>query len=352
MENAKKLTPGKIIGIIIGIVAAATVALLVTVLLSLHLFTPLVFHDFFGNAKAEYVIPGLYEGVVPQGYAYVEDKDVYLQCGYMKDGVSASRIYITNAANTKDTCFVELYTADGNPYTGHTGGITSGAGLVWLANDGEGDDNCVWVLSLADLMAAKDSGKITLETKFHSESRAACCFVDDEYLWVGEFNDGEKYVTDADHKFEVSGGENYALVCAYPLDTDSKYGVAFTEAEGKEIFTPALALSVTNLVQGFTATDDGFVLSTSYGLNLSHLYFHKDVTADAPDGTLQVNGADVPVYFLDNESLTDDVVMPPMSEEIFVKDGRLYVLFESACQKYIFGNLIRGRHTYSYELGE
>jgi hypothetical protein len=65
---------------------------------------------------------------------------------------------------------------------------------------------------------------------------------------------------------------------------------------------------------------------------------------------MTVNGASVPVYYLDSESLTDDITLPPMSEEIFVKDGRLYVLLESACKKYIFGNLIRGRHVYSYGL--
>lgn len=350
MENVKKLSGGKRVAAIIGIVAAAIVVLLLAVLLSLHLFTPVVFHDFFGNAKAEYVIPGLYEGLVPQGYAYAEEQDVYLQCGYMKDGESASRIYVTNAKDTKDTYYVELYTADGKPYTGHTGGITTGLGFVWLANDGEGDDNCVWVMSLADILAAKEGDRITLETKFHSESRAACCFVDDKYLWVGEFNDGEKYITDPGHKFEVSGGENYALVCAYPLDADSKYGIAYEELDGGKVFTPALALSVTNLVQGFTATDDGFVLSTSYGLNLSHLYFHKNELKDAPDAVIKVNQKDVPIYYLDSDSLTDDVVMPPMSEEIFVKGDRLFVLFESACQKYIFGNLIRGTHIYSYEL--
>jgi hypothetical protein len=268
----------------------------------------------------------------------------------MADGVSASRIYVTNAKDTKDTRFVELYTSDGTPYTGHTGGITEAGGFVWLANDGEGEDNCVWVISLDEILSPENNGRITLVTRFHSETRAACCFADDQYLWVGEFNDGEKYVTDASHKFAVNGGENFALVCAYPLDTSSVYGVAFTEADGQAVFTPALALSVTNLVQGFTRTPEGFALSTSYGLGISHIYFHKDVTKGEADSSIAINGADVPVYFLDSESLTDDLSLPPMSEEIFVKDGRLYVLLESACKKYIFGNLIRGRHVYSYEL--
>ena len=350
MGNRKNLTMGQKIAKWVGIVVGGLVALVAVVALCLHLFTPVVFRDFFGNADKEYLIPGLGDGLVPQGYAYVPEQEVYLQCGYMTDGESASRIYVTDAKNPKDSRYIELVTADGAPYTGHTGGITAAGDFVWLANDGEGEDNCVWVMSLTELLAAENGGKITLTTKFQSETRAACCFADDKYLWVGEFNDGEKYVTDVSHKFTVNGGENFALVCAYPLDAASVYGVAFTEADGKAVFTPALALSVTNLVQGFTRTPEGFALSTSYGLGVSHIYFHKDITTGEADSSIKINGTDVPVYFLDAASLTDDVSMPPMSEEIFVKDGRLYVLLESACKKYIFGNLIRGRHVYSYGL--
>ena len=350
MKDKKTLTVGQRIAKWIGICVGALAAFLAVVVLALHLFTPLVFHGFFGNADKEYLIPGLGDGLVPQGYAYVPEQELYLQCGYMADGVSASRIYVTNAKDTKDTRFVELYTMDGQPYTGHTGGITTSGDFVWLANDGEGEDNCVWVIALDEILSPENNGRVTLIVKFQSETRAACCFADDQYLWVGEFNDGEKYVTDASHKFAVNGGENFALVCAYPLDTSSVYGVAFTEADGQAVFTPALALSVTNLVQGFTRTPEGFALSTSYGLGISHIYFHKDVTKGEADSSIAINGADVPVYFLDSESLTDDLSLPPMSEEIFVKDGRLYVLLESACKKYIFGNLIRGRHVYSYEL--
>jgi hypothetical protein len=350
MKDKKELTIGQKIGKWVGICVGGLAALLAVIILALHLFTPLVFHDFFGNAHKEYRIPGLGDGLVPQGHAYVAEKEVYLQCGYMADGVSASRIYVTDAKDTGNPRFVELYASDGTPYTGHTGGITAAGGFVWLANDGEGEDNCMWVMSLNEILATENGGKITLTTKFQSETRAACCFADDKYLWVGEFNDGEKYVTDPSHKFTVSSGENAALVCAYPLDATSVYGIAFTEADGQALFTPAMALSVTDRVQGFTKTPDGFALSTSYGLGLSHIYFHKDVTAGEADASMTVNGATVPMYFLDSESLTDDIPLPPMSEEIFIKDGRLYVLLESACKKYIFGNLIRGRHVYSYGL--
>ena len=136
MKDKKTLTVGQRIAKWIGICVGALAAFLAVVVLALHLFTPLVFHDFFGNADKEYLIPGLGDGLVPQGYAYVPEQELYLQCGYMADGVSASRIYVTNAKDTEDTRFVELYTMDGQPYTGHTGGITEAGGFVWLANDG------------------------------------------------------------------------------------------------------------------------------------------------------------------------------------------------------------------------
>ena len=159
MKDKKNLTVGQRIGKWVGICIGGLAALLAVVLLALHLFTPLVFRDFFGNARKEYRIPGLGDGLVPQGYAYVADREVYLQCGYMADGVSASRIYVTDAKNTDDTRFVELYTLDGTPYTGHTGGITAAGGFVWLANDGEGEDNCVWVMSLEEILPLKTAEK-------------------------------------------------------------------------------------------------------------------------------------------------------------------------------------------------
>ncbi len=350
MENAKKLTGWKKAFAIVGITLGAIVALVLAILIGIHALTPVVFNGFYFNADAEYVTPGIYEGLVPQGYAYVDENKLYLQCGYMADGKSASRIYVTNSEDIDDTFYVELYTADGKPYTGHTGGIASALGFVWLANDGDGDDNCVWVMSLAELLSAKNGGKMTLKTSFQPESRSAYCFADGNYLWVGEFHDAEKYPTKDTHKFDVSGGTNSALVCAYKLDANSEYGIACEKDGEADVFTPELLLSVTDQVQGFTKTPDGFAISSSYAVSPSHLRFYSDVTKDTPDTALSVNGEDVPVYFLDADALTKDVQAAPMSEEIFVKDGRLYVLFESACQKYIFGNFTHGIHIYSYAL--
>lgn len=352
MNRIKKLTAGKKVAAVFGLIIGATVALLLSIILILHVVTPIVASDFFANSNNEYVTPGIYDGLVPQGYAYVGENDIILQCGYMADGVSASRIYVTNASDPSDTFYVELYTEDGQPYTGHTGGITSAFNYVWLCNDEEGDDNCVWVLSLHDLNS-KD-GRVILKKRFQTESRAACCFVDGVYLWVGEFYDGVDYKTKDTHSFVVDGEENNALVFAYSLNIgNTDYGIDYGEIDGVKYFTPALALSVPDLLQGFCKTNDGrFVLSASYGVKASYLYFYSDVTSGEADSSIKVNDKDVPVYFLDDEALTKSVLMPPMSEEIFLKDGKIYVLFESASQKYVYGNFTHGIYTFSYNFKE
>lgn len=313
------------------------------ILLGSHVLTPVIYNDFFDGAAAEYETAGLDDALVPQGFAYLEDKNVYLQCGYMADE-SASRIYIVDEQNGYAARYVTLLSPDGTTYTGHTGDITSHNDFVWLANDGEGEDNCVWVLSLTELLTTPNGGTITLKTKFQTESRAACCLADGEYLWVGEFYREEDYPTAKTHAFTVAGGvEHRALICAYPLDTAAEFGISG--------LTPELMLSVPGQVQGFAMTEGGgFVLSSSFGLSSSILRFYDGITLGQPDAALDVNGTGVPVYFLDDDVLIRTVTAPPMSEEIVVRNDRLYVLFESACDKYIFGNFMRSRPVYSIPL--
>lgn len=337
----------KKIGKIALICLCSLLALVILLLAGAHLFTPLVFPDFFKNATKEYRIPGLSDGFIPQGFTYLESEKLYIQCGYMADGESASRIYLIPEGNEQSATYVELLTRDGAPYTGHTGGITTNGTLVWLANDGEGDDNCVWVMSFAELLDAKEGIKLT--TAFQPESRAAYCYVDDEYLWVGEFYREGDYPTKESHTFEAAGGvEHHALICAYPLDSTRETGI--------KAGAPAHLLSVTGHVQGMTRTENGdFILSTSYGLSKSHLLVYRNEVGSPEDvdrPKLDIDGTSVTVWFLDESNLIRDIVAPPMSEEMVVRNGRVYYLTESASTKYIFGNFIRGRHVYSLPIKE
>ena len=65
-------------------------------------------------------------------------------------------------------------------------------------------------------------------------------------------------------------------------------------------------------------------------------------------GSFDIDGNNIPMIFLDSASLISDVVAPPMAEEILVRDGRIYIMNESASNKYIFGKFTTGSHVYSF----
>ena len=326
------------------IVIGAVLALLMILFVIAPLVTTVVFHDFFSDARKEFRTPGLSDGFVPQGFTFLPDQQFFLQCGYMADGESASRIYILSYREPEKAYYVELVTEDGAPYTGHTGGIAVSGNMIFLANDGEGEDNRVWVLSVYDLFRCEAGDSYTLKTSFQSETRAAYCFVDGDYLWVGEFHRPIDYPTKESHAFTVAGGvEHRALIACYKLNEESETGI--------ESLTPTRLLSVPDHVQGFARDQYGhFILSTSYGVSKSHFLFYGDVLSNVNDAVLNVDGVDVPVWFLDEKVLTRDLECPPMSEEIVIYGNRVYYLTESASTKYIFGNFIRGRRVFSLPL--
>ena len=55
---------------------------------------------YYKASEKAFVIPGLWDNMVPQGLDYVASTDTYLICGYQKDG-SSSRIYRVTARAVK-----------------------------------------------------------------------------------------------------------------------------------------------------------------------------------------------------------------------------------------------------------
>ena len=307
----------------------------IVLLLSGYAFAqPLIYRDYYRNAQREFEAAGLSAGMVPQGLAYCGG--VYLQCGYMADNKSPSRIYITD--DNSERC-VELLDADGNPYMGHTGGIAVGERYVWLSNDGDtAEDNCVWVIDKA-LLLDEDTTEIKLEKRFYPEVRGATCYAANGYLYVGEYYDGGRYSTKESHRFDSTYGEHNALICIYKIDESTVLGIAS--------LIPEKAFSVRDNLQGVAVDADGnIILSCSRAIMNSKLEIYRCGEAE---GVIEVDQAEVPVYVLDSKDLIHEVSMPPMSEGIVYKDGRVLVLYESACTKYIFGILTRGKDVYSYK---
>lgn len=312
-----------------GRVLLIVLVVLILLLLILHFGVTALYLHYFSNSQGEFVIPGLTTAFVPQGFSYLEGEETYLIAGYMSDG-TASRVYVRDAEG--DTGCTELLFEDGSAYDGHAGGICTNGKYAYLAG-GDGVD----VFLLADILAGGQAirlGEIT--TGF---DMAYCSFYNG-YLLAGNFYHPETYETPDSHRVTTpAGDENPALICVFQADEAGVYGLDPT---------PVAAISTRDQVQGICFTsEEEIVLSTSYGFATSYLNFYEIDTQRV--GSMEVMDTEVPLYYLDSENLTKQVSLPPMSEELVCRDGRILVMCESACNKYIFGKFIRGYQVFAYD---
>ena len=321
----------KIVKKIILTVAIA-VGVILLLLAGIRAGERIIYADFYEKADKEFAIPGLSENYVPQGLDYLPDSQSFISCGYMSEG-EASRVYLIDA-DGKAT-YAELKKADGSDYTGHTGGVSHFYKYLYITA-GDGLD----VFLLEDLTSGKDS--LTKIGAVETFNDPAWCYVYGEYILTGSFYRAGNYETPAEHRLTTpAGDENTSLVTVFKLDADQPCGVDPT---------PVAVLSTTDQVQGLCVTNTGEVaISTSWGFATSYIRLY-DAEKLTPSGTYTLNGAEIPVVYLDSASLTRTVEAPPMSEEILCLDGRLYILNESACNKYIFGKLMSANDLYSYDL--
>ncbi len=257
-----------------------------------------IYNDYYSIKTNICTNPGLNEGAVPQGIAVSEDEDLILTTAYMKDN-SASRIYLTNSKNEVKS--IKLM-KNGKPFTGHVGGISLSGNTAYISN---GDK--IYPISLDDL---KNNDEVDIKDGIKVNNQASFTFADDKYLYVGEFN--------------------YSYyVCEHPL---GDYNAICTVYSSDDLTTPVKIYSIRDKVQGFCVTDEGkIVLSTSWSVSSSVFYVYEE--EDVVDAQTTIDGA--PVYILQNAS--KEIKAPAMSEDLSYKDGKVYTMFESACDKYIFG---------------
>lgn len=100
--------------------------------------------------------------------------------------------------------------------------------------------------------------------------------------------------------------------------------------------TPDYVLAVPDEIQGMAKLESGeFVLSRSYGRNnKSDLLVYRGVLDATPDRTVQINGKEVPLWFLDSRNSVKTISAPPMMEALERSGGQVLALFESAAGPY------------------
>ena len=269
----------------------------------------LIYPDYYPRVESVCKNPGLNDGFVCQGIGAVDGEDMILVSGYMTDG-SASRIYVTDVEN--NSYYVSL-SYGGGDFTGHAGGITVAADKVYIASGKK-----IAVIPLATLLEAECGDTVEITERIDTNNSASYIYSDDKYLYVGEFHDGGKYVTD--HVYDTPEGEHHAIIARYTLN---------------DLTAPDRIYSVRDKVQGVCFTPDGkIIFSTSYGLADSVYYIYDEKTDVIASGE-ELDGADV--YYI--AGTPRKIKGPAMAEGLDMRGDRVITLTESASNKYVFGKL-------------
>ncbi len=291
------------------------------------------YSEFYSAGKPAFIVPGLKEGLVPQGMCYVPSEKYFVISYYLEDK-SPSVLAVVDAKSGKLLKSVNLSNEDGTPYNGHAGGVAASDRGIWVMSDGVAHR-----IQITDLNVAPDLGSVKFTDHFQTPTRASLGNCVDGVLWIGDFyTAGGSYNTDESHHMTAPDGSNhFSWVVGYKLDSSAKnelspshYRDNFTEA------TPDYILSIPSKIQGMTRLSSGeFILSESYGRkNDSHLLIYPNVLKTAPAKNVKINDTSVPLWFLDDKVLAKSITAPPMTESIESMGQDIYVLFESGASIY------------------
>lgn len=324
--------------IITGIVIASIVGVFLLLYAVLWIINGAMYKE--SRAHREYVcrIPALGDGFTPQGIGYSAETDTYIMTGYNGE---LAELYLVKNDNAKR---VNIAGADGKALRSHGGGATCTKDYVYVTGEYE-----VYAYSLSELMvAAGSSAKVAPLSVVNVNTRAAFCFSDETRLFVGEFYRKGNYETDKAHHYKTPNGQqNRAIVTCFPLDGNGMVESKF----------PDYAISVTDLVQGFTVSGDTYMLSRSYGLKNSKLEYYSapklqdgatvmlDFKNDAGAGAKAV-----PLYYLDDSALKRTLTLPAFGEDLTIAKDRVVITNEAACNKYFIGKLFGANKVYSYPI--
>lgn len=328
---------------IVLIAVCVLLGLVATVLLGAIGYFRLSVAAYYRASEKAFLIPGLDENFVPQGMHYDSEKAHFLITGYSSKG-ETSPIYLVNENSAQCVKKVNLAQEDGSAFSGHAGGIACYGDFVYVAG---GRDCCLYVFSYSDILSADDGASVRCKGIFSVKENdidyVSVSFVSvcDGRLVLGEFYREENYPTLDSHYISLeNGGKNRAIALSYILSPKGEYGI---------LPTPVQAYSLPDQVQGIHMENGRIYLSVSYGVAFSHILEYDESKAK-DEGTLAVLGTDVPLRILDESSLLFDYKIAPMSEEVAMVDGKLYVMCESASNKYIFGKLTGAKWCYRTDL--
>lgn len=318
-----------------------TIAVIVSLVIAIGVFALIWFKgknykNFYAQATQEFQIPGLNEGLVPQGLTYHQNSQNFLVAGYMKDG-SASRVYVVG----EEVKYFTLKT-DGADYVGHAGGIATYGDYGYLVGDKK-----LCIFNINDALELENGKSVNILASFDTPNGADFINIQNGKVYLGEFYHETKYPTSAKHHIATANNDmNYAVTYVYDIQ-DATPGNPYHFY----VNDPTFAISTTEKVQGMCFAPDGkVVLSTSWSLSDSKLYVYKALNELETQEFKFSDDKTINMYVLDDTNLLKTFEAPSMSEEVTLVNGKVYVVFENACAKYKMVTRHKNTNAYSFEV--
>lgn len=288
------------------------------------------FEDFLSHAEKDFLIPGLNEGLIPQGMAYSEPSGLIYLSGYYSADLP-SVITAVDAESHELCAEYFLYNEDGSAFSGHVGGLAAVGDTLYVSAALDNDSSYSVAAFPLDALTGRGSFDLTVSARLAVPVSPSFLNCSGGYLWLGNF-----YHPSADYGLPPLIGETTEGFGCYILGYDAARDLT---AEDGDYLVPDLIVAAPDRIQGACYAEGRLLLSQSYGRrNNSALYAYALDLTSPPDSTLPLAGREIPVYVLRDERLLSAVTAMPMTEALCGDPaGGTLVLFESGALHYSDG---------------
>lgn len=289
------------------------------------------YQNFFKKFDKSFVTPGLYEGIIPQGFCYDEENGYFLMTGFFDNEEFPSMIIVIDGKTGSFLRAHPLKDINGEDYYGHVGGIGTSQNTIYIASN----LNCL-TIPASVLKNTANGTPVQIQGKFKTNTSASFLTIHNDILWIGDFvrsRDREREAVD--YIFTLPSGETFYAFCEGYILEDGLPSVKKINSESSG-YIPDYMIAIPEQVQGiaFTKTDK-IIFSTSYGRRKdSKIYIYEDIFASDKVGQRQIDGKNVDLYACDSKKLIEEINAPPMAEDLAIHPDGIYIHFESGARKY------------------
>jgi len=288
------------------------------------------YDEYFQTYEQFCIIPGLKEGLIPQGLGYIPSKDWIVVSSYSTNGPSV--LSFLERRTGEHIKSLTVLNEDGTYYNGHAGGIAVSELNIWISSG-----KYLRKIPLNNVFKAETGDEIRIESKFNTGTNASFASYNDGIVWSGEFYHYDNYLTDKSHYYKIGMGEkNNAWIVGFKMDeTDNPVNIIMEDETSSVI--PDYIISCPDIVQGmvFLNDDDRLVLSKSYGRTNDSTIQIYSIDIDSNTSWVEIENKNIPTWVLSKQNLEKELLVLPMAEGVIQIEEYFYVLYESASKKYL-----------------